>query len=254
MAERRTAADPEETAERTRRRFARRQWRRRWLAWRYVAAIVLLLGLVGGTGYAVYFSTWLSVQGVEVSGTRTISEGVVRDAARVPEGEPLATVDLDAIRSRVESLAPVRSADVSRQWPDRVLVRVEERVPVAAVEIAGRIRAMDETGVLFRGYRSPPADLPLVEAGPEADGETLREAATVVAALPEDLVAKVTRLEVDTVDEIRLVLRDEREVVWGSADESELKAEVLGSLLQQPGRTYDVSVPSRPTTSGLVDR
>ena len=238
-----------DTAERTRRRFTRRQWRRRWLAWRYVVAIVLILGLVGGGIYAVYFSRWLSVQGVEVSGTETLSAGVVRKAARVPEGDPLATVDLNAIRARVEALAPVRSADVSRQWPDQVLVVVEERVAVAVVEIGGEIRGMDETGVLFRDYRSAPDDLPLVKAGPEAGSEDLREAATVVAALPPDLVGTVTRLEVDSVDEIRLVLRDERIVVWGSAEDSSLKAEVLAQLLQQPGTTYDVSVPSRPTTS-----
>lgn len=249
MPERRSPARPEDTAERTRRRFARRQWRRRWLAWRYVAAIVVLLGLVGGTVYAVYFSTWLSVQGVEVSGTRTVSEGVVRDAAQVPEGEPLATVDLNAIRARVESLAPIRSADVTRQWPDQVLVTVEERVPVAVVEIAGQVRGMDDEGVLFRRYRAAPKDLPLVKAGADADSETLREAATVVGSLPADLAADVRRLDVDSVDGIRLVLRDDREVVWGSADESDLKAEVLDRLLAQEATTYDVSVPSRPTTS-----
>ncbi|WP_244927591.1 FtsQ-type POTRA domain-containing protein [Nocardioides sp. W7] len=248
MAERRPP-DPVSAAERTRRRFARRQWRRRWLAWRYVAGIVVLLGLVGGSVYAVYFSTWLSVQGVEVAGTRTISEDVVRDAARVPEGEPLATVDLNAVRSRVESLADVRAADVTRQWPDQVLVRIEEREPVAVVEIGGQIRGMDDTGVLFRRYRSAPDDLPLVKAGPEADSETLQEAATVIAALPAGLVGEVARLEVDTVDEIRLVLRGDRQVMWGSADESELKAEVLGGLLRQEARWYDVSVPSRPATS-----
>lgn len=249
MAER-GATDPADTAERTRRRFARRQWRRRWLAWRYVAAIVVLLALVGGSVYALYFSAWLSVQGVSVAGTSSISDDAVRDAARVPEGEPLATVDLNAVRSRVESLADIRSADVTRQWPDRVLVRVEEREPVAVVEIGGLIRGMDDSGVLFRRYRSVPDDLPLVKAGPEADIATLREAAVVIAALPQDLVGEVIRLEGETVDEIRLVLRGDREVMWGSADESELKAEVLARLLDQPAGSYDVSVPSRPATSG----
>jgi cell division protein FtsQ len=38
--------------------------------------------------------------------------------------------------------------------------------------------------------------------------------------------------------------------VWGSADESDLKAQVLAVLLRQPARTYDVSVPGQPTTAG----
>ena len=52
-----------------------------------------------------------------------------------------------------------------------------------------------------------------------------------------------------TIDQISLVLKDGRTVIWGSADESDTKAEVLATLLAtvQAG-TYDVSVPSKPTT------
>jgi cell division protein FtsQ len=55
---------------------------------------------------------------------------------------------------------------------------------------------------------------------------------------------------VQTVDQISLVLRDGRTVVWGSADESGLKAKVLAVLLRQRAQTYDVSVPGQPTTAG----
>ncbi len=44
------------------------------------------------------------------------------------------------------------------------------------------------------------------------------------------------------------MLRDEREVLWGSAEESELKAEVTDKLLAaQKAPFYDVSVPGNPT-------
>lgn len=243
------AAPVDPSVERTRRKFARRQWRRRWLVWRYVAAAALVVALAVGVVWALWFSSWLSVQGVDVAGVETISEAEVRDAAGVEEGEPLATADLGAIEARVEALAAVRSADVSRRWPDRVLVRVEERVPVAVVEIAGSVRGMDATGVLFREYDRVPGDLPLIEAGSGASGESLEEGAKVIAALPADLAARVRRLEVETIDAIRLVLRDDRVVVWGSAAESDQKAAVLEGLLRQDAGVYDVSVPGRPVTS-----
>jgi cell division protein FtsQ len=78
--------------------------------------------------------------------------------------------------------------------------------------------------------------------------DALREAATVVSALPKELAAMVDHVEVLTVDQITLVLKDQRIVVWGSADDSALKAEVLLKLLRQPGKVYDVSVPGQPTT------
>ena len=57
------------------------------------------------------------------------------------------------------------------------------------------------------------------------------------------------KVEVQTIDQITLVLRDGREVRWGSADESDLKATVLARLLaaQEATTYYDVSVPGSPT-------
>jgi cell division protein FtsQ len=45
------------------------------------------------------------------------------------------------------------------------------------------------------------------------------------------------------------VLRDGRQVLWGSAEQSELKARVLPELLAaQRAQVYDVSVPESPIT------
>lgn len=239
-----------DTDVRTRRRFARRQWARRWLNWKPVLAVVLALLLLVGGLWLVYFSSFLSVQGVDVRGTHLLSEAQVRQAAAVPEGDALARVDLDRIRTRVEALAAVRSADVSREWPDRVRIDVSERVPVAVVEIAGQLRGMDEDGVVFRDYAQAPPDLPRVQTGSDTGSDALREAALVVGALPTDLAAKVDHVEVATVDEITLALRDGRTVRWGSSADSDLKAEVLAELLvARKAQTYDVSVPGNPTTS-----
>lgn len=239
-----------DTTERTRKRFVRRQWARRWLAWRPVLAVVLLLALAVGLVWLVFFSSSFSVQGVDVRGTSQLTTAEVRAAAAVPEGQALARVDLDRVRTRVEALAPVKSADVSREWPHQVRIDVTERVPVAVVAISGKLRGMDEDGVVFRDYAQAPPDLPLVETGTDTGSEALREAALVVAALPADLARRVDHVEVATVDEISLALRDGRTVRWGSAAESELKAEVLATLLERRAQVYDVSVPGQPTTSG----
>ncbi len=230
-----------------RKRFARRQWARRWLTWRYVLAVVLVLGIVGGSVYLVFFSHALAVQGVEVTGTQTLSEEQVRTVADVPTGGPLATVDLDRIAYRVRSLAVVKSAEVTRQWPHDVLIEIVERQPVAVVEIAGELHSLDEEGVVFGSYRRPPQGLPRVHAESGVDSEALAEGAAVVAALPDDIAEQVDFAEVVSVDRITLQLRDGRQVVWGSADQSAEKAEVLEAMLPHDARVYDVSVPGQPT-------
>jgi cell division protein FtsQ len=244
--------DPVDTGERaslrSRKRFARRQWRRRWLAWRYLLVGVLVVGLVVGGIWLVYFSDVLTVKRVDIDGNELLTRNQVLETARVPDGEQLARVDIDAITTRLRSLAAVRSVDVSRKWPDAVQIDIQERVAVAVIEIGGKLRGLDAEGVVFNDYAKAPPGLPRVSSTSQTTPEALKEAATVVAALPKELAAMVDHLEVLTVDQITLVLRDERIVLWGSSDDSATKAEVLLRLLRQPAKVYDVSVPGQPTT------
>jgi cell division protein FtsQ len=246
---RRDPADTQErVALRSRKRFTRRQWRRRWLAWRYVVAAILLVALVAGGTWLVYFSTVLTVKRVDVEGNDILTRNQVLKTARVPAGEQLARVDIGAISARVRALAAVRSVDVSRKWPDGVQIVIEERVAVAVIEIGGQLRGLDSQGVVFNEYAKAPPGLPRISSTSSTTPDALKEAATVVAALPKELSAMVDHVEVLTVDQITLVLRDERIVLWGSSDDSATKAEVLLQLLRQPAKVYDVSVPGQPTT------
>ena len=234
---------------RTRQRFARRQWARRWMRWKYVVVSVLLVALVVTAGWLVFFSSTLAVAKVEVAGNQLLSDQKVLRIAAVPEGEQLAFVDLDDAARRVATLSEVKAVDVTRAWPDGVLITVTERTAIAVVDIAGKIRGLDAEGIVFRDYKSAPPGLPRVRPTTSAGTDALKEAAGVVAELPDDLAARVDHVEVQTIDQITLVLRDGRQVLWGSADESELKATVLVTLLQnQEAKVYDVSVPGSPVT------
>jgi cell division protein FtsQ len=235
---------------RSRRRFARRQWRRRWLAWRYVLVVAVVLALVGVGVYAVYYSSWLAVEDVEVSGAQTVTAGDIRARSGIDDGEPLIRVDLAAAEHRIGSMAVVRTVSVTRQWPHGVLISIQERVPIAVVEIGDQLRGMDEDGVVFRSYKQAPPGLPRVETSIGTTSAALKEAADVVSALPQDLSLQVEHVEVKTVDQISLVLKDGRVVIWGSADQSDIKAGVAAQLLATvKAQTYDVSVPSKPTTA-----
>jgi len=242
-------------AERTRRRFARRQWRRRWLAWRYVVAVLVVVVLASCGIWAAYFSSWLSVKQVDISGVSggtALTTAQVRRAAAVPTGGPLLRADLGSIRRRVAALAAVRSVDVSREWPDKVRIAVAERTPVAVIEIGGELHALDAEGVVFSSYPKAPEGLPKVSTPAGTDTPALRQAAEVVTALPRDLAAGVDHVEVASIDEITLALASGQSVRWGSAADSATKAQVLAALMKaRPDvRSYDVSVPGQPVTSG----
>lgn len=244
----------EAAARRSRRAFARRQWGRRWLRWRPVLAGLLVVGLLSATVWLVWFSRVLAVTEVQVSDTDVVRPRSVEAATEGLVGVPLARVDLGRVENRVAAIAEVRSVDVRRQWPDTVVVTIRERAPIASVEVAGRLKAMDGDGKLFDVPGSL-RDLPRVTTSGATTGEALQEAARVVAALPEDLASRVDHVQVATVDQVSLVMRDGRTVSWGSADDSDLKSEVLSAMLAEAGAgggpeadaDIDVSVPGRPS-------
>jgi cell division protein FtsQ len=244
-----TGNDRRDPAKRSRRRFLRRQWLRRWLVWRYVIGSVLLVALSVTGVWLLFVSSTLTVKHVDVEGESMLSQQQVLAAAKVPSGAHLVQLDLGAIRTRVAGLAAVKRVDISREWPDGVLIKVTERHAVAAVEMGGRYQAMDSDGVLFRSYARPPADLPRVVSTATVSSQALAEAARVIAALPSGLAARVDHVGVRGIDQVTLTMRSGAVVLWGSDAQSSVKAQVLVRLLARPAHLYDVSVPGQPVTS-----
>jgi cell division protein FtsQ len=76
----------------------------------------------------------------------------------------LASVDLSAVRARVEKIAWVDSVVVRRQWPDAIRVVVVEQVAAARWNDTGLLNARGE--LFIRNARFVPPELPLLE-GPD---------------------------------------------------------------------------------------
>jgi cell division protein FtsQ len=243
-----SAGPDEETVRIARKDFRKRRLAGRWRRARTLVIALLLAALVAGAVWVVFFSSYVTARGVEVTGNQTLGAGQVERAADVPTGTPLARVDLDAIQARVEALASVRRVEVTRSWPHTVHVAVTERTPVAVINLGEGLRALDSEGVLFNRYATRPKALPLVRTDPSTPQEALVEGARVIDALPAHVARRVDTVEVASVDEIQLILSNGRRVFWGSAEQSDQKAEVLAVLLKRPGQQIDVSVPGRPTT------
>jgi len=198
--------------------------------------------------WALLFSSWLATQHVDVSGNDIVPARDVIRAAGIQDGTPLLRVNLDAVRQQVAALPAVATVNVHRGWPHTIEITVTERTPLAAVLSHGSWYGMDKTGVLFHPLAVRDPALPIVALAPGADAAARAEVASVVRALPPNLLSSMRRMKARSMDSITLVLSDGRHVVWGSADESARKVDVLAVLLKQRAAVYDVSVPEEPTT------
>lgn len=228
------------------------RFRRRRVA---AVALGLLFAVVaGGLGgrTLLYDAGLADVEGMEVTGVRTVPEQAVRDAAAVTVGVPLAGVDLDAIERRVEALPVVAHADAGRDWPHTVTVEVTERVPAGIADTPKGPQLVDTAGVAYLpvpdGVRVPHLAVGVLEPGAPAVPAT-GAALTVLAALPADLREQVTAVEVGPAPTLRVVLRltEDREIRFGSPDRATDKVAVLGPLLTQKADVYDVVSPELPT-------
>ncbi len=121
-------------------------------------------------------SAGLKVRHVELQGVSALAAPDVLRAAAVETGQPIAGLDLEAVRERVEQVGWVKSARVLRFLPDTVVIAAAERPRLAVWQNNGRTTVVDGEGApIPEADPSRFADLPLVvgEGAAEAAGAVL---------------------------------------------------------------------------------
>lgn len=120
----------------------------------------------GGFDRAVYDWTadaGLSVQEVLVYGRDATRPIELLAALGIGRGDPILMLDPAAARDRIVSLPWVRNAWVQRRLPDTVLIRIEERRPLALWQNEQRLTLIDDEGeVLGEGEVAAFSGLPQV--------------------------------------------------------------------------------------------
>ena len=227
------------------RRFMARARQRRLraaLPWALASAVLLV---AGGLAWLVYGTSVLGVRDVQVVGTQLLTPLQVQQAAAVPMQEPLARVDLDAVRARVRGIPAVDRVAVKRSWPSTLVVEVVERSAVAAVPGApGQFTLIDAAGVPYREVARQPDGMPLVRtATPGPSDVNTRSALIVLGALSDELREQLVAISVAAPAQITLELRRDRTVVWGDDTKSDVKSQVATLLLKKAGSEIDVSAP-----------
>ncbi len=221
----------------------RRRGQRRRLM-RLVSLVTLIALVVGGLVYLFGFSPVFDVRQVKVKGHQLANPRQVVAAAAVPPGTRMARVDSDAVQERVKALPMVAEARVGRSWPHTLRITVTERTMVFQRAEGSEFQWVDAAGKVFHqtGDRLPGL---VVQSG-STDPRLLAAVAVVTKALPAEITERTTGLIAASADNLVLELDSGQQVVWGSAEQSELKAEVLSRLLAEKGQVFDVSAPSHP--------
>jgi len=226
--------------------------------------IILLIAVVlagAASVWILYGSPWLRVERVSTSGTRVLTAGQVEEAADVPVGSPLISVDTEAIEARLRRKLPrIDSVDVVRSWPHGIGLKVTERTPVLMVEKGAKFVEVDAKGVRFATVSDAPKGVPVLELTVSRPAvlrrfpvdRLVREAVRIAGDIPDSVARDTRTVKVRSYDAVSLELRGGRTVDWGSAEKGRAKARTLLALMKADpeARHFDVSAPTAPASSG----
>lgn len=105
---------------------------------------------------------------IEVQGGEVLTEEQVVRRSGLRPGINLFQTRLKEARKRLLEVPAVADVTLHRRLPDRVIIRVQERQPMACVAARNAHFTIDATGIAFRKDAKPPRGLPLV-TGMEAE-------------------------------------------------------------------------------------
>src|SRR5579859_4541094 len=156
-----------------------------------------LLGLVA-IGLFAYFTRGArfriqSRDDIEITGVANVSRAQVLDTFSSDIGRNIFHVDLDERKRKLEEIPWVGSAAVMRLLPDRIKVSIQERTPVAFVQLGSKVELIDASGVIM----DMPAGKQSIYSFPVIVGMALSEPLSTRAPRMNTFAALLHELDAD---------------------------------------------------------
>jgi cell division protein FtsQ len=208
------------------------------------AALLLLVpAALSAVGYWLATTPRLAVTAIEVRGAGRVPPARILAAAAIEPGTSILRVDPAEVGARVETVPEIRRADVTREFPNRVVIHVEERRPFTLVH-AGRLHWLDEEGRwLGASAEAVAPPVPVISGLPaeelralgSAPGPRARAALTLLRTLLRSggaLAAEISEIDMSRRDGPVLYTVDGVEVRLGVEDWDARLARLEGVLGQ----------------------
>jgi len=221
--------------------------RRRRIFYGTLVVVTLIAGAL-----VVLASPVVGVRYVEIEGDRYVDAGRVSGVVDSLMGVSVLTADTAEARRRLEEDPWVARARISRYFPDRIVIELEERVPVAwFAGVDGSARVIDVSGHVLAVVEGMPTDYARIGgAGPNlAPGATadlpFRAAAQLSQSLPPEFEPLAASFGVTETGQVTITLATGTIVSFGEPVDMRNKLVNLVVLLrrQDPNdlQTVDLS-------------
>ena len=171
----------------------------------------------------VLASPIVAVRTVQVEGAKYADAALVRSVSDSLKGKSVLTVDTKTASERLESDPWIKSARITTSLPSRVLIQINERVPVAwFLGVDNRARVIDEDGLVLSVVEGRPTQYMWIEGtGPNltagaSSAAAYRAAGQLAMSLPSELEPMVKHLGVAGTEEITMTLKTGTVINFGA--------------------------------------
>ena len=181
--------------------------------------VVIFIGLA----LIVLASPIVAVRTVQVEGAKYADAALVRSVSDSLKGKSVLTVDTKTARERLESDPWIKSARITTSLPSRVMIQINERIPVAwFLGVDNRARVIDEDGLVLSVVEGRPTQYMWIEgtgsnltAGASSTA-TYRAAGQLAMSLPSELAPMVKHLGVAGSEQITMTLKTGTVINFGA--------------------------------------
>lgn len=196
---------------------------------------------------------------VAVEGLTYASRSKVQRVFATDFDRSIFMVPIEERRRRLLAIDWVEDASVSRVWPDRLMVRIRERRPVAFVPLGSVVLLIDEHGILLDQPPRSQFAFPVLRGirEQETEGQRQEHVYSFLRVLEDMgyLAKDVSEVNVTDPDNIRIVVQMQHravELLMGDASFGERYQNFLKHYpdieKQSPGvRTFDLRLDDRIT-------
>jgi cell division protein FtsQ len=134
-----------------------------------IAALLATSGLFILVYDVITQCDYFRAQNLKIAGMQRLTEKQIVQQARVGKGMNVLAVNLSVVRKRLMAHPWIAEAEVRREIPTGLYIRIKEHVPLAIVEL-DRKYIINEQGQVFKEWTaSDPDTLPLVSGLQPAD-------------------------------------------------------------------------------------
>jgi cell division protein FtsQ len=218
-------------------------------------ALIAALPLLAVAAFAVVsYTPVFRAREVRIEGAVTLSRQRVLGLARIGSGTNVFHLDTGAVEASLTADPWIASASVERHLPGTVVIRLQERTPIAQSSVGSAPAALAGDGVILPGADT--AGLPEIRASVGALADNVRnDAARALAALTPNLRARVGAVVAQPSGSLVMELAGHLVVRYGDPGDDVAKATALRSVLAWAAdqsvalRDIDLTVPQAPSAT-----